>query len=197
MNTDNKTDEKTYVVYCHTTPDGSKYYGVTCNIKWRWRPSSYKNCTRFNDAIIEYGWSNITHEVVASFQSREEALKLEDELIKMGLSSGNCLNKFRSGHFTQTEEYREDRKVKNKTYYENNKDEIKHNAIVYYENHKVESRVRTKAYREANKEDISVKKKAYYEDNRDDILAKKKAYYEAKKDEINERRRERYKRKKK
>lgn len=110
---DNKTDEKTYVVYCHTTPDGMQYIGTTCNVKNRWIPALYKkNDTPFKDAIERFGWENITHEVIASGLTREAALKLEDSLIKEGLKAGSCLNVRRSGHRTQTDEYKKEQNVR-------------------------------------------------------------------------------------
>lgn len=69
-----------YCVYVHTCPDGV-YYGVTCNVKNRWSSSRYRNGTPFKDAITKFGWKNITHDVLFENLTRDEALKIEDELI--------------------------------------------------------------------------------------------------------------------
>lgn len=54
-----------YYVYKHTNKiNGKCYIGQTCNVVKRWKPYSYKYCTKFYDAIKKYGWNNFAHEVL-------------------------------------------------------------------------------------------------------------------------------------
>lgn len=163
---DNKTNEKTYVVYCHTAPNGV-YYGVTCNVKNRWHPSRYKhNNTPFKDAIIEFGWENIQHEVLFENLTLDEALKLEDQLIVKARGNGTCLNAHRSGHHTETDEYKGESKARSKArskaWRENNPEKEKACQKSYREAHPEECKARTKAWREANPDKI----KAYQRERR-------------------------------
>lgn len=77
-----------YCVYKHTTPPGKVYIGITMqDPRRRWRNGEgYKppngETTPFYSAIKKYGWDNIEHEIVAEGLSREDACKLEINLIK-------------------------------------------------------------------------------------------------------------------
>lgn len=73
-----------YIVYIHTSPSGKVYIGITCQtVEQRWREGrGYKNNQAFYNAIQKYGWENIKHEIVAENISKEEATKLEKELIE-------------------------------------------------------------------------------------------------------------------
>lgn len=74
-----------YSVYCHTAPDGRKYIGATSiplERRWRKDGSGYVGCSAFFDAIKKYGWCNITHEVLKSGLTKEEAHFLERKYIK-------------------------------------------------------------------------------------------------------------------
>ena len=54
-----------HYIYKHTNKiNGKSYIGQTKNIKDRWKPSSYKNCTKMYRAILKYGWDNFTHEIL-------------------------------------------------------------------------------------------------------------------------------------
>lgn len=81
---ENTVPEKRYTIYCHTTPDGKKYIGATCQkLSRRWRNGeSYKNCSRFAEAIEKIGWENIQHEVLEADLTREEADEKEREYIE-------------------------------------------------------------------------------------------------------------------
>lgn len=72
-----------YSVYKHTTPSGKVYIGLTGNDpKERWDCGhGYKGNPHFWNAIKLYGWKNIKHEVLYSNLTKEEAGKLEKELI--------------------------------------------------------------------------------------------------------------------
>ncbi len=77
------TEEK-FCVYIHELPDGRKYIGVT-----QQKPSArfeggsgYKFNAQFYNAILEIGWNNISHVVVATDLSIFEACAIEAELIR-------------------------------------------------------------------------------------------------------------------
>lgn len=72
-----------YTVYIHRCPNNKIYVGCTSQtIEKRWRSTGigYKE-QAFWDAICEFGWRNISHEIVAENLDRESAEKLEAELI--------------------------------------------------------------------------------------------------------------------
>lgn len=75
-----------YIVYIHTFPNGKKYVGLTCQgIKLRWRRNGkgYKTQDRVFNAIKKYGWENVKSEIIRDSLSKEEAEKLEVELISL------------------------------------------------------------------------------------------------------------------
>lgn len=75
--------EKTYCVYKHTTPSGKIYIGITSrNPKSRWaNGNGYKNSRHFFNAIIKYGWNNITHEILFNNLTEQKAKEIEITLI--------------------------------------------------------------------------------------------------------------------
>lgn len=79
----------TYCVYKHTTPSGKVYIGITFNNpQKRWNNGNgYSNNPYFSKAILKYGWDNISHEIVISGLSSDEAEQREREMIKMYRSS--------------------------------------------------------------------------------------------------------------
>ena len=73
-----------YLVYVHTCPNGKRYVGMTRqkpNNRWR-SGQGYLHCVDFYNAVIEFGWRNITHEIIANDLTKEEAESLERQLIK-------------------------------------------------------------------------------------------------------------------
>lgn len=82
-----------YTVYKHTSPSDKVYIGITSlDVNKRWS-SGYKDCTLFYKAIKKYGWENIKHEILATNLTKEEACKMECELIakyKAIKKSYNC-----------------------------------------------------------------------------------------------------------
>ena len=72
-----------YCVYMHTTPSGKRYVGITCQqLNQRWRNGKgYKRCVGFYRAIQKYGWDNITHEILLSGLSLDEANQAEKDYI--------------------------------------------------------------------------------------------------------------------
>lgn len=73
-----------YTVYMHITPSNKYYIGITKNdTKFRWKNGkSYKHCRRFNEAIKKYGWESIKHLILHQNLSKEEAYKVEQQLIE-------------------------------------------------------------------------------------------------------------------
>ena len=73
-----------YCVYKHKTPDNKVYIGITKRGKIRWGRdgTGYKGNRYFYRAIQKYGWNNITHDILFSDMSKEDACKKEIELIK-------------------------------------------------------------------------------------------------------------------
>ena len=132
----------------HITPDGMHYYGVTSNIKRRWKCNgiNYKRTT-LQPYIEKYGWDNIKHIVLFRDQTRENALRVEDFLITTAREDGVCINKKRSGLVSKEEGYKQQ-------HYEQNKDKIKEQKKQYYEE---------------NKQQILEQKQQYYENNKDKI----------------------------
>lgn len=74
---------KNYCVYCHTSPSGKRYIGITCQSPTRrWHSGKgYVQHPYFYNAILKYGWSKIRHEILCEGLSREEACQKEVELI--------------------------------------------------------------------------------------------------------------------
>ena len=72
-----------YCVYVHTAPDGKVYVGITMKKpEYRWNNGKgYKTNKHFYNAILKYGWDNFAHEIVATNLSKEDACKMEQELI--------------------------------------------------------------------------------------------------------------------
>lgn len=72
-----------YFVYKHTCPNGKIYIGITgCTPEVRWQGGyGYKDNGRFFKDILDYGWRNIKHEILAQGLTKEEALKMESAQI--------------------------------------------------------------------------------------------------------------------
>ena len=71
-----------YCVYCHTTPSGRKYVGISCDPLKRWNNGKgYCLNYLFYRAIKKYGWDNIKHEILFENLTIEEAQQKEIELI--------------------------------------------------------------------------------------------------------------------
>lgn len=73
-----------YCVYCHTNKiNGKRYVGITSQKpEARWRNGNgYKNNEHFFRAIEKYGWHNFYHEILYTELSKEDAEKLEIDII--------------------------------------------------------------------------------------------------------------------
>ena len=83
---DNKNiEDRLYCVYMHTSPSNKRYIGITSlnPPSKRWRDGhGYSHNKHFSNAIKKYGWDNFTHEIVADNLTKEEAEKMEVELIE-------------------------------------------------------------------------------------------------------------------
>lgn len=76
----------TYSIYKHTVPNGKVYIGMTSATKLydRWKyGSGYTKNAAFHDDIIDYGWRNITHEVIEQVEDKNEALAREGYYIDL------------------------------------------------------------------------------------------------------------------
>lgn len=74
---------KKYTLYKHTLPDGKIYIGCTSRSpedRWKYGFGYYNN-KPFHEAIMFYGWGNIDHEIIATGLDREQAFRIEHELI--------------------------------------------------------------------------------------------------------------------
>lgn len=63
-------------IYKHTNIANNKsYIGQTTNIKHRWSYNGlyYKSQKKFYNAILKYGWSNFTHDILCFVDTQEEA----------------------------------------------------------------------------------------------------------------------------
>lgn len=76
--------ELSWCVYKHTVPDGRMYIGIAMEpAKIRWsNGKGYKENPLFWECIERVGWDNIEHEILHTGLERQEAFKLETELIK-------------------------------------------------------------------------------------------------------------------
>lgn len=75
---------KTYCVYCHVSPSGKRYIGITCRkpeIRWNYG-YGYIGNPYFTRAIKKYGWDSFQHIVICEGLSAEEASEMEIALIK-------------------------------------------------------------------------------------------------------------------
>lgn len=68
----------------HIAPNGKRYIGITCQKPHRrWHGGhGYRGQKYFWNAIKKYGWDNFQHTVVAENLTKEQACKLEIDLIK-------------------------------------------------------------------------------------------------------------------
>ena len=79
-------DNRNFTVYKHTSPNGKVYIGITGkDTKKRWGKDGkgYRDNKHFMNAIQKYGWSNITHEILFSNFTEEEAKLMEQCLIAL------------------------------------------------------------------------------------------------------------------
>lgn len=79
--------ENSYYVYEHICPDGKRYIGITKRVperRWGKNGIGYRaHNQHFYNAILEYGWENITHNIIASGLSKEAACEKEKFFIEL------------------------------------------------------------------------------------------------------------------
>lgn len=75
-------------VYKLTSPDGKVYVGCSKNLKNRWKGRRYNGL--LVAAIEKFGWSSFKKEVVATFDTREEAEAREAEEIAAHNATDEC-----------------------------------------------------------------------------------------------------------
>lgn len=75
--------DKSYIIYKHIFPNGKLYIGLTgCTPEKRWRGGTgYKKQSKIRNAINEFGWDNVKHEIVYMGLTKSEAKQKEIELI--------------------------------------------------------------------------------------------------------------------
>ena len=73
-----------HTVYMHKTKSNKVYIGITSmKPEYRWNHGeAYKSNKHFYKAIMRDGWENIEHKIVAKDLSKDDACRLEQELIK-------------------------------------------------------------------------------------------------------------------
>lgn len=77
-------NDRKYVVYKHTSPNGKCYIGITRQkpeTRWRKDGSGYIGNTYIYNAIKKYGFENFQHEILYTGLTKEEAEQKEIELI--------------------------------------------------------------------------------------------------------------------
>ena len=83
-----------YKVYMLEAPDGRVYIGMTSqNISNRCRKSGYTGCPLMGKAVEEFGWDSFKTSVLGENLTKEEAEKLEKDMI-LKHDSTNPLNGF-------------------------------------------------------------------------------------------------------
>ena len=77
-----------YYIYCHTFPNEKRYVGITrTSPKRRWgNGRNYSTCPLMDRAIQKYGWDNVTHEIIDTAESKEEAEVKEQYYIQQFMS---------------------------------------------------------------------------------------------------------------
>lgn len=93
-----------FTVYCHTnTKNGMPYIGITNqDPERRWlNGEGYSKNKKFYKDIKKYGWNKFSHEILADNLSKEQAVKLEQELIEKYDSVRNGYNNSYGGKYAE------------------------------------------------------------------------------------------------
>lgn len=76
--------QQEWFVYAHILKaDGRRYIGQTNNLSARWKPSAYKNCIKFYNAIKFYGWDAFEHVILEENLTLEQANEREEYYITL------------------------------------------------------------------------------------------------------------------
>lgn len=90
--------QQEWFVYAHILKaDGRRYIGQTNNLNARWKPSAYKNCVKFYNAIILYGWDAFEHTVLKENLTLEQANEREEYYIALYDTIENGFNLLSGG----------------------------------------------------------------------------------------------------
>ena len=164
-----KEENNNYSVYEHITPDGMYYFGVTTDIKKRWKSNGvlYKT-TSLQPYIDKYGWDNIQHQVLFTNQTKENALWIEDFLIRTAKEDGVCINRQRSGLITKEENYYRNKSSK------------------YREEHREEWNKCQRKYREEHREELNKYHQQYIKEHREKRNKYQRKYYQQYREEHRE-----------
>ncbi len=75
--------KKSYIVYCHISPSGKRYIGITAQIpRVRWKNGyGYEQCSAMWNAVKKYGWDNFQHVILNEGLTKEQAEAEEIRLI--------------------------------------------------------------------------------------------------------------------
>lgn len=123
-------NNRKYCVYMHkNNSTGKVYIGATCmKPECRWQKGKgYDYNKDFYKDILEYGWDNFEHKILAEGLDKEQSKKIERYCI--GLCKNNCYNKTRGGEQGKTkyntqEEYLQGIKDSLQKYYYKNRSKI-------------------------------------------------------------------------
>lgn len=178
-----------YWVYVIQVSSVGKFYiGISkqkCH--QRWRKSQYLT-TVLNQYLDE--WQDMIKTVIKDGLTKDEALKMEDELIQALRFIDLCINERRSGLISVSDEnvyYRERRKQhyqNNSEFREKEKQRSKQNYKQHYQNNSeyIERRKqRNKQWQLDNKEKYQEYQKQYRENNKEKAREYKKEWYKRKK----------------
>ena len=87
--------QQEWFVYAHILKaDGCRYIGQTNNLNARWKPSAYKNCVKFYNAIALYGWDAFEHTVLEENLTLEQANQREEYYISLCNSAIKHIKEF-------------------------------------------------------------------------------------------------------
>lgn len=141
-------------VYVIKTPNNMYYPGYsggkngTKQIFERWSKCQYRN-TALEPYIEECGWDNLEKIVLCDGLTEEQAVKIENTLIKLYEEIGCCINKQASGWY-----YKNNPKEYKKKWHEEHKGRVKEQHKKLYQEHKEEIKERSSKYRKEHPEQI-------------------------------------------
>ena len=120
-----------HCVYAHSV-FGLDYFGSTGDdLCKRWNPSDYKT-TVLQPFIKMVGWDNIEHRVIKDGLTPDEAIELENILIKTGWQYCTCINRqLAKGSKQYFKQYREEHKEEFKQYFKQYREEHKEKIKQY------------------------------------------------------------------
>ena len=171
-----------YKFSCKTEDIECCYVGSTANFLARQRNHKYStnntNSKDYNIKLYEIirangGWENWTMTIIGE----AENISLKDARIKEEEYRVNLKAELNMQKAYRSDEYiKENNKVRNKKYYEANKEHIYEYKKKYVEINKEKIKENAKARREANKEHIKENAKTWREANKDKIKEYNKQY---------------------